>query len=348
MIRIGILGTASFTGSEVLRLLINHPQVKVTYLESSSNAGKKVYQVHRALRGYYDLELQTYNKDEVVKNCDVVFICRSSGGAMKYVQELYAQSDTIKLIDLGGDFRLQDTSLYPEWYKFQHLCPELVKEATFGLSEIHTEAIKKARILSNPGCYATSVLLALIPLIAEKVIDPNSLKISSYSGMTGAGKTYKAGFNLFLDVYGNAKGYKVGAHQHTPEIESQLNLFADQDIKVTFIPHVMPIDRGILTEIWTKPVPDYNPEKLKDIYNKYYGNKPFVRILGQGDLPQISDVIYTNFCDIGWAYDPRTNSLVVFSAEDNAIKGASGQAIQNMNLMCGFPETMGLPFPVTK
>jgi len=343
MIRVGIIGSASFTGGELLRLLSRHPEVKVTCLESSSNAGKKVFQVHRQLLGLYDLTLQTYNRDQIKSECDVVFICRSSGGSMKFIHDLYDENDNLKIIDLGGDFRLQDVSLYPKWYKFDHICPDLVKKAVFGLSEIHTDAIKKAKLLSNPGCYATSILLALIPLIAEKYVVLDSIKVTSYSGMSGAGKTHKEGFNLFMDAYGNARPYRVGTHQHTPEIEGQLNIFSDNDIKITFVPHVMPIDRGILTEIWCSPQSSYQFESLMEVYLKYYQNRPFIRLRQQGDYPQVADVNYTNFCDISWDYDARTNSLIIFSAEDNAIKGASGQAIQNMNLMFGFPETTGLP-----
>ena len=342
MIRAGIIGSASFTGGELLRLLVNHPEVKVSYLESSSNAGKKVQQVHRGLKGLYDIPLSKYDLETIKSSCDVVFVCRSAGGSMSYIQEIYQAAPAMKLIDLGGDFRLKEASLYPPWYKFEHKCPELLKEAVFGLTELNSDAIKKCRILSNPGCYATSVLLALTPLVAEKAIAYDSIRIVSYSGMSGAGKTHKEGFNLFMDAYANARAYRVGKHQHTPEIEQELNRFGDGSIKVTFIPHVMPVDRGIMTTIWAKPSHPFDTAKMKAIFEKYYGNKPFIRLRDQGDFPQLLDVIYTNFCDICFDYDPRTDSLMIFSAEDNAIKGASGQAIQNMNLMFGFPETTGL------
>jgi len=348
MVRIGIIGSASYTGGELLRLLINHPKVEIGYLESSSNAGKKVDQIHRFLKGLIELELKKYNFQEIVKSCDLVFVCRSSGDSMQYVSELMRESAKIQIIDLGGDFRLKDSKLYPIWYKFEHQYPELLSKAVYGLSELYADKIRTARLVSNPGCYATSVILALVPLLAEEKIDSNSILVSSYSGISGAGRTYKEGFNLFLDLYGNARPYRVGSHQHTPEIEQELSSFAKKPVVTTFVPHILPIDKGILTTIWAKPNPKVSLDDLYSIYRKYYQNKPFIRIREKGDYPQVMDVVDTNFCDIGLEYDPRTNSMVIFSAEDNAIKGASGQAIQNMNLMCGFPETLGLPLTSTR
>ncbi len=343
MVRIGILGSASYTGGELLRLLLNHPEAEISYLESSSNAGKRVDQVHRILKGLMDLELKQYDIQEIVKSCDIVFVCRSSGDSIKYVTELMNQSEDIKIIDLGGDFRLKDPQLYPQWYKFEHTQPQLLSKAVLGIAELYTEEIKSARLVSNPGCYATSVILALVPLLAEKTIDPNSILISAYSGISGAGRKYKEGFNHFLDLYGNAHAYRVGTHQHTPEIEQELSVFAGEKVVTTFIPHVLPIDKGILATIWAKPIVGKTLNEHYAAYDKFYQNKPFIRIRGKGDFPQIVDVVNTNFCDLGLDYDARTNSLIIFSAEDNAIKGASGQAIQNMNLMCGLPESLGLP-----
>ena len=343
MIRIGILGSASYTAGELLRILINHPEVEITYLESTSSIGKRADQIHRFLKGLFNQEFKDYDIQEIAKSCDLVFVCKSQGKSLENVADLFKNSEDIKIIDLGGDFRLKDSELYPKWYKFEHKYPELLQKAVYGLSELYTEEIRSARLISNPGCYATSIILGLVPALTENVIETNSILVSAYSGISGAGRTYKEGFNHFLDLYGNARAYRVGSHQHTPEIEQILSEFAHKSIVTTFVPHVLPIDKGILSTIWAKPNKNLSLDKAHEIYQEYYKNKPFIRICDKGDYPQIADVVDTNFCDIGLEYDPRTNSLIIFSAEDNAIKGASGQAVQNMNLMCGFPETLGLP-----
>ena len=343
MVKIGIIGAASYTGGELLRILVNHPESEVTYLESSSSVGKRTDQVHRSLKGLVDLEFKNYDIQNIIKSCELVFVCKSSGESMKYVSDLYSASKDMKIIDMGGDFRLKDRALYPQWYKFEHKYPELLAKAVLGISELHAEGIRATRLVSNPGCYATSVILALVPQLIEKTIDPRSILISAYSGISGAGRKYKEGFNHFLDVYGNAFAYRVGSHQHTPEMEQELSYFAGFNVTTTFVPHVLPIDKGILSTIWTKLNPNVTLDDCYNAYQKHYENKAFIRIRTYGEFPQISDVVDTNFCDLGLTYDPRTNSMIVFSAEDNAIKGASGQAVQNMNIMCGFPETLGLP-----
>lgn len=342
MIKVSIIGTASYTAGELLKLLINHPEVKLSILESSSSAGKKVAEVQPFLKSRVERLLQKYDAKSIAANSDLVFICRSAGGSMKYVAELLNQSKKLKIIDIGSDFRLKQLNDYQVWYKYIHDEPGLLKQSVYGMPELYAKDIKKARLVANPGCYATSVILGLAPVLAAGLINPNKISIAAYSGISGAGRTYKSGFNLFLDLYGNIRPYKVAVHQHTPEIEQELSRVSNQPVKLTFIPHVLPIDKGILSTVFVQPKKKLELDNVLSLYTKFYQGKPFIRIQAKNEFPQVAFVVNTNFCDIGFGLDNRTGTLIIFSAIDNSIKGAGGQAIQNMNLMFGLKETTGL------
>ncbi|MCX7919414.1 MAG: N-acetyl-gamma-glutamyl-phosphate reductase [bacterium] len=342
MIKASIIGAASYTAGELIKILLHHPEVTLTYLESSSSTGKTVDQVHPILRGLVSLPLQEYDKIAIATQSDVVFICRSAGGSMKYGADLLRQSNRLKIIDIGSDFRLKEPSEYKQWYQYTHEEPNLLKQSVYGLPELNASRIKKARLIANPGCYATSIILGLAPVVANHLVQPNQIYISAYSGISGAGRTYKPGFNMFLDLYGNIRPYKVAIHQHTPEIEQELTNISKQTVKITFIPHVIPIDKGILSTIFVKPKKKIKLDSIVSLYTEFYKGKPFIRIYPQGEFPQVVNVVNTNFCDIGLGIDQRTGSILIFSAIDNTIKGAGGQAVQNMNIMFGLKETTGL------
>ncbi|MFB3897067.1 MAG: N-acetyl-gamma-glutamyl-phosphate reductase [bacterium] len=342
MINVSIIGAASYTAGELLKLLINHPEVKLVILESSSSAGKKVAEVQPVLKNRVDITLQKYDIKSIAANSDLVFICRSAGGSMKYVAELLNQSKKLRIIDVGSDFRLNNPKDYEVWYKYTHEELGLLKQSVYGMPELYAKEIKTARLIANPGCYATSVILGLAPILAKGLIYPNKISVAAYSGISGAGRTYKSGFNMFLDLYGNIRPYKVALHQHIPEIEQELTHVSGHPVKLTFIPHVLPIDKGILSTIFVQPKKKIDLDEIIAVYTKFYQGKPFIRIYGKTEFPQVAYVVNTNFCDIGLAIDNRTGAIIIFSAIDNSIKGAGGQAIQNMNLMFGLPETTGL------
>ncbi len=347
-IRVGIVGVSGYGGGELARLLLAHPSVTLTYVTSGTYAGKPL---RAALPGIApsDLVCEVFDGAAAANKCDLVFLAGEAGLAMKAAPALLEAG--LKIVDLSADFRLKDPAVYQEWYKAEHTAPELLKEAVYGLPEIvGQKPIQEARLVANPGCYPTSAALALAPLLHYKKINPSSIVVDSMSGVSGGGRS-KFGLDYhFAEVNESVRPYGVGGvHRHTPEIEQTLSRFTDAAVTLTFTPHLVPITRGILTTAYASVTDGEDVSKvaddLNDMYEYFYGyrkSNSFVVVLEPGQFPATKHVYGTNFCHIGLAVDKRTNRVIVVSAIDNLVKGAAGQAIQNMNLMCGFDETAGL------
>ncbi|MGI6226801.1 MAG: N-acetyl-gamma-glutamyl-phosphate reductase [Peptococcales bacterium] len=340
-IKAGIVGVTGYAGGELLRLLLTHPFVEIKMAASRSNAGNDVTDVHPHLTKLITLVEDELEKEDLFESLDVVFLALPHGKSSNLVKRLHEKE--VKVIDLGADFRLKNSFEYQNWYDFDHEHPDLLKESVYGLAEIYREKIKVSNIIANPGCYPTSIILGLAPLLDKKVINPQEIIIDSKSGISGAGKTLTPQSH-FPDMNENLLAYKVGTHRHTPEIEQELSLLADTNIQVSFTPHLIPMNRGILSTIYTQGITSLTYQELFKIYTEFYKSCPFIRIRDKNRLPQIKWVSGTNFCDIGLILDERTGKIIVISAIDNLVKGASGQAIQNMNLMFGLEETTGLQF----
>lgn len=339
MLRIAIVGGSGYTGVELLRLLKGHPEANVQSVTSRKLAGKAVADVFPSLYSLYEgLVFMEPDTRRLAEDADIVFTAVPHKAAMAIAPELLDAG--LKVIDLSADFRLHDQKTYEAWYE-PHSAPGLLSQAVYGLAEIYSEEIAAARFVANPGCYPTSVLLPLIPLIRAGFVSHDDIVIDSKSGASGAGRTPSAG-TIFCEVNEAFKAYKIGEHRHTPEIEQELSLAAGKDIIIDFTPHLVPMSRGILTTIYARPARAASTAELLETLRIFYQGSPFVRILPQGVFPNVSSVRGGNFCDIGLVLSERTNRLIIVSAIDNLIKGASGQAIQNMNIMYGMPETTGL------
>ncbi|MGQ9500164.1 MAG: N-acetyl-gamma-glutamyl-phosphate reductase [Dissulfurimicrobium sp.] len=339
MLRIAIVGGSGYTGVELLRLLKWHPEVNVQAVTSRRLAGKSVAEVFPSLYSLYEgLVFTEPDARCLAKDADIVFTAVPHKAAMTIVPELLDAG--LKVIDLSADFRLHDQKTYEAWYE-PHSAPWLLSQAVYGLAEIYRKEIRAARFVANPGCYPTSVLLPLIPLLRAGLIKPYDIVIDSKSGTSGAGRAPSAE-TLFCEVNEAFKAYKIGKHRHTPEIEQELSLAAGKDVVIDFTPHLVPMSRGILTTIYARPASASSTSELLETLRIFYQDEPFVRILPQGVFPNVSSVRGCNFCDIGLVLSERTNRIIIVSAIDNLVKGASGQAIQNMNIMCGIPETTGL------
>lgn len=339
MIRVAIIGASGYTGAELARILCNHPQVELTVATSRQYAGKPLAEVFPHLRSKTELICENLSVDEVADRADVIFTAVPHKTAMDIVPQLLNAGK--KVIDLSADYRLRDVSTYEEWYQ-DHSSPEYLKEAIYGLPELYRDKIAPARLIANPGCYPTSIILGLTPLLQAKAIDTHSIIADSKSGTSGAGRAAAVG-TLFCEVADGFKPYKVGGtHRHTPEIEQELSVAAGEELKVVFTPHLLPISRGIMSTVYANLQADWSVEKITDLYTKAYENELFVRVLPTGTTPATQHVRGSNFCDIGFAIDERTNRVIVMSTIDNVVKGAAGQAVQNLNLVCGFPESTGL------
>lgn len=337
-VTVGIVGVSGYGGGELARLLTGHPQATLTYVTSGTYAGRPLETALPGLRGT-GLICEAFDASVAASKCDFVFLAGEAGLAMQAAPALL---DSNKLVvDLSADFRLSDAAQYEEWYKAPHTAPGLLAEAAYGLPELHGDWIKSARLVANPGCYPTSAILALAPLLAAQAIDSQTIIVDSMSGVSGAGRS-KFGLDYhFAEVNESARPYGVGGtHRHTPEIEQELSAVADLPVKITFTPHLVPITRGILTTAYASLTEA--GDGLHELYREFYRDAPFVVVLDEGQFPATKHVQGTNFCHIGLAVDRRTNRVVVTSVIDNLVKGAAGQAIQNMNLMCGFDESAGL------
>lgn len=339
MLNVGIVGASGYTGVELARILAGHPEVRLTVATSRQYAGKPLAEVFPNLRKRVDIVCENLAVEELVDRADFFFCAVPHKTAMDIVPRLLAAGK--KVVDLSADFRIHDAAVYEAWYQ-PHSSPQFLAEAAYGLPELYRGTIASARLTANPGCYPTSIILALTPLLKAGLIDADTLIIDSKSGTSGAGRAANVG-TLFCEVTDGFKAYKVGGtHRHIPEIEQELSLAAGRPVTITFTPHLLPISRGILSTIYATLTETGNTADLQSLYEQCYGDEPFVRVLPKGTVPATQHVRGSNCCDIGFQHDPRTGRLIVMSAIDNIVKGASGQAVQNMNLMHGFAETTGL------
>jgi N-acetyl-gamma-glutamyl-phosphate reductase len=339
VIKVGIYGGSGYTGQELMRLLVGHPEAEVVVATSRRFAGAPVAEIYPALSGRTDLAYSNDPPEVMAGLVDFVFLALPHGVSME-IAPVFVRVGR-KVVDLSADFRIRDRASYEAWYG-KHSAAGMLPEAVYGLPELHREEIRKTRLTANPGCYPTSIILGLAPVLRSGWIDPSSVIADSKSGVSGAGREPLIG-SLFCEVDGGFKAYKVGSHRHTPEIEQELGILAGREMKISFTPHLLPVKRGILSTVYAKLEKNVTAEEATDLYREFYRREPFIRICRAGQFPNLSSVVGSNFCDIGVTVDKRTGRLIVVSVIDNLIKGASGQAIQNMNLMCGLPEGTGLP-----
>ena len=338
MIHVGIYGASGYTGQELMRLLTFHPEVEVSAVTSRRYKGAAFSKIYPHFKGLTDLEYIDASPDVVASLCDVVFLAVPHGEAMNAAPVFLDAGK--KVIDLSADYRIRNVEIYEKWY-VTHTSPHLLSEAVYGLPELYRAAVKEARLVANPGCYPTSIILGLAPLLKEGLIDATSIIADSKSGVSGAGRELQM-TSLFCEVNEGFKAYKVGTHRHTPEIEQELGNLAGADVAMIFTPHLIPIDRGILSTIYGTLRKNLTAGDLIERYREFYRSEPFVRIYDEGTFPNVVSVRGSNMCDIGIAVDARTGRVILVSAIDNLIKGAAGQAVQNMNLLCGMPEDAGL------
>jgi N-acetyl-gamma-glutamyl-phosphate reductase len=338
MKKVAVIGASGYTGVELLRLLAGHPLAEVVAVTSRQYEGVAIDQVFPSLGGYFDLKCEAIDIPSIAARADVVFTALPHKSAMEVIPDFLEAG--CKVVDLSADYRLHDQQVYEDWYQ-THSSPELLAEAVYGLPELYRSQIEGARLIANPGCYPTSVALGLTPLLEERLINCNSIIIDSKSGTTGAGRGLKE-TSLYCEVNEGFKAYGIASHRHTPEIEQTLSQVAGESIKISFTPHLLPVDRGILSTIYASQTKNYSTAELLELFHKRYADEPFVRILPEGRLPNIAYVRGTNLCDIGLVADERTGRVIIVSVIDNLCKGAAGQAIQNLNLICGIDERSGL------
>lgn len=338
MIKVAIYGASGYTGQELLRLLLHHPHARVVAINSRKFAPKAISEIYPHFIGLTDLKFTDLSPYETAEIADVIFLALPHGSSMEYAPILLNAGR--KVIDLSADFRLRNSDLYTRWYG-PHTHPELLSQAVYGIPELNRNRIANSRLIANPGCYPTSVILALAPLLKSRILDRPAIIVDSKSGVSGAGREAQLG-SLFCEVNEGFKAYKVGQHRHTPEIEQELSLLASSDIRITFTPHLLPVNRGILSTVYVMSVNEISNKTLTDIYASHYEREPFIRLCRAGEFPNISSVKGTNFCDIALYLDETLKRITVIAAIDNLMKGASGQAIQNMNIACGLPEGAGL------
>jgi len=340
LIRFGILGATGYTGGELIRLLLNHPYGEITYITADRYAGKQIGEVFPQFRTVLDLSCKELIVEEVIEECDLVFSALPHGLSMKFVGELIKAGK--KVVDLSADYRLDDSEIYQAWYGLEHRTPELLSQAVYGLPEINREKIKSASLVANPGCYPTSIILALYPLLKAQIIEKEGIIADSKSGVSGAGRALSLN-SLFCEVEGGLHPYQLGGvHRHLPEIEQELSKAAGEQVVITFTPHLIPMNRGILSTIYLQPKAGITEEKVRTVLMEFYEQEPFVHILPAGEFPQTKALVGTNYCFLSVHWDSRTKRLILCSAIDNLTKGASGQAVQNANLLLGCPEKAGL------
>ncbi len=340
MIKVGIIGSTGYAGGELVRILSSHPNAEIKTVTSQSYIGKNYNEVYENYRHIKNLVCKQEDIEKMSQICDVIFLALPHGEASKKINSSVLQKT--KIIDLGADYRLQNIDVYESWYT-KHYSPDILKEAVYGLCEINREKIKTRRIIANPGCYTTCSILSLYPLVKEKMIELDSIVIDAKSGATGAGRSLSLS-NHFCELNESVKAYKIASHRHTPEIEEQLSAAAGEDIVLSFTPHLIPMNRGILATCYAKLNDKYEYDDIKKVYEKYYADEYFIRLTKEGIFPETKWVKSSNFCDIGFALDKRTNRIIVVGAIDNLYKGAAGQAVQNMNIMFGMDEKTGLDY----
>lgn len=337
MLRVAIAGASGYTGFELIRLLDRHPHVRLTMITSRIQKGQRLDDAYPALRKHCDLVFQEPDPARLAAEADLVFTALPHQAAMDMVPDLL--NGGAKVVDLSADYRFRDGAVYEAWYQ-PHKTPELLQQAVYGLPELHRDEISKSRLVGNPGCYPTSVILAAAPLVAGKLVDPSTLIADSKSGVSGAGRGASLGVH-FCEVNDGFKAYKVAEHRHTPEIEQELGALAGMKLAVTFTPHLVPMTRGILSTVYASLRKGVTLADIGAAFESFYRDARFVRLC-PGELPTTLQVRGSNYCDIGWRVDARTGRAIIVAVIDNLTRGASGQAICNMNLMCGFPEDSGL------
>ena len=339
MINVGILGATGYAGVELIRLLIKHPDVKITCIVSQSYAGQNLSDIYPHLKGILDMTCDSLEIDTIAQKCEIVFTALPHGVSKAVIPELMQAN--VKVIDLSGDFRYNDEKVYEKWYGEPHTHPALLAQSVYGLPELHRNDIAKTTLVGNPGCYTTCSILALAPLLATQMIDPKSIIIDAKSGVSGAGRSLAQPLH-FCECTENMKAYKIATHRHTSEIEQELSIIAKEDISLSFTPHLVPMKRGIIITVYANLQKACTTDALLDEYKKYYDGEFFIRIYKEGTLPETKYVAGSNFVDIGLVVDARLGRVIIVSALDNLIKGAAGQAVQNMNILAGICEQTGL------
>ncbi|UCH12232.1 MAG: N-acetyl-gamma-glutamyl-phosphate reductase [Candidatus Omnitrophota bacterium] len=338
MLKVIVCGATGYTGFELIKLLLKHPEVEISAISAKIEKPERISDIFPELKGILDMHCDEMKIQDMIKTGGrIAFLALPHRVSMEFAPHFLEKG--IKVIDLSADFRLKDTSAYEKYYGQGHKCKEYLATSVYGLPELYNDKIKGAKLIANPGCYPTAAILSLAPLISKKAGDIKELIIDAKTGVTGAGRKANLAFN-FAEVAENMWAYKIGTHQHAPEIDQELSALAGQNIKVLFVPHLVPVKRGILTTAYVKIKKCPAVSELIKLYKDFYKSAPFVRVYDEGKFPQTKDVYYSNFCDIGITI--AEGRIVIVGCIDNLIKGASGQAVQNMNIMCGFKETQGL------
>ena len=339
MIKVGIIGATGYAGGELVRILMGHKEAEIVWYGSRSYIDQKYADVYRNMFQIVDAKCMDDNIEALADQVDVIFTATPQGFLASVINENILGKT--KIVDLSADFRIKDVKVYEKWYGIEHKSPQFIEEAVYGLCEVNRDKVKGARLIANPGCYTTCSILTAYPLAKEGIIDMRTLIVDAKSGTSGAGRGAKVP-NLFCEVNENMKAYGVASHRHTPEIEEQLGYASGENVTISFTPHLVPMNRGILATEYATLKKDVTGEEVKAIYDKYYADEKFVRVLGEGVCPETKWVEGSNYVDIGFKLDPRTNRIVMMGAIDNLVKGAAGQAVQNMNLLFVLPESEGL------
>ncbi|KPU45879.1 N-acetyl-gamma-glutamyl-phosphate reductase [Oxobacter pfennigii] len=342
MISASIVGATGYVGEELVRILSTHPDTKIVGATTQNYVGQDIGDVFPSLRGRVNLVCEELNIQNIVKKSDIIFLSLPHGHSAALTKEVLSYNK--KIIDMGADFRFDSKEVYEKWYGVSHALPEVLSDVVYGLPEINREKIKDANIIGNPGCYPTSIILGLAPVLENNLVETESIISDSKSAISGAGRGASVS-NLFTEISGSVKAYNISKHRHTPEINQELSKLAKNDVHITFTPHVVPMSRGILSTIYCRLKNITTAEDVIGLYKEYYRGSSFVRIMNKGVYPETRWVYGSNFCDIGFEIDEYNKRLIIVSAIDNVVKGAAGQGIQNMNIMFGLPETTGLEAP---
>ncbi len=336
--RASVIGATGYAGAELLRLLTEHPEAELAHITSESSTGQAIASLYPHLSGRVEKELESMKELEAIAaDSDVIFIALPHGHAMKIGKLL--RNSGVKIVDLGGDYRFKDPQVFEKWYKTEHLDPEA--KAVYGLTELYREQVKKTELVANPGCYTTCSILALAPLLKAGLIETKGIVVDAKSGTTGAGRSLKLG-SLYCSVNESIKAYGVTTHRHTPEIEQIYSECAGEPVLIQFTPHLLPVDRGIYATCYAMLKEGVKDEQIAAAFDAMYGKEFFIKVRPQGTIPELKNVRASNYVDIGWQTDRRTGRVIVMSCLDNLVKGAAGQAVQNMNVMFGIDETAGL------
>ncbi|MBU4457814.1 MAG: N-acetyl-gamma-glutamyl-phosphate reductase [Candidatus Omnitrophica bacterium] len=338
MLKVGIMGASGYAGEELLRILLNHPEVQITAVAAKIDP-VNIYKLYPWLKGRLDLECRDMSAEEIIKKCDCVFLALPHKVSMKFAPKFLKAGK--KVIDLSADFRIKDVNVYEKWYEVKHECPEYIKDAVYGLPELYRKEVKKAELIANPGCYPTSIILGCAPLLKKHLVDPDSIICDSKSGVSGAGRVPNQAL-MFTELQNSFRPYKINSHRHMPEMDQELNLISGSLAAVNFVPHLVPMERGMMSTIYLKLKKNISTGEALKLYKDFYSKEYFVRVMDEGVFPDTKNIARTNFCDIGCKVFPEKSLAIVMTAIDNLVKGASGQAVQNMNIMYGFEEKLGL------